>query len=64
MKILNYPNNMYTVEENCAGLFVKEMNAAMGLEILSPLRETGIVLFIVVTESVTKRLCVAKDKNW
>lgn len=55
---------MYTVEENCAGLFVKEMNAAMGLEILSPLRETGIVLFIVVTESVTKRLCVAKDKNW
>lgn len=66
MKILNYPNNRYTAEENCAGLFVKRRNAAMGLDILSPLRETGIILFIVITESVPKSLGVAKDlsKSW
>lgn len=66
IKILNYPSNRYTAEENCAGVFVKQRNVAMGLKIRSPLRDTGIVLFIVITESVPKCLGVAKDlsKNW
>lgn len=49
------------VQRKTAGLFMKQRNAAMGLEILSPLREAGIILLIVMIESIPKWSGIAKD---